>query len=115
MSENKLPRKQCAKCPWKVSTDPHDIPGGYCETKHEALAGTVAEPANLASLGGDLLAMACHESHPGSELPCVGWLENQLGAGNNLVLRMAALTGQIDADVDTVGEQHQRLEDTLPQ
>ena len=22
--------KQCAKCPWKVSTDPHDIPNFCC-------------------------------------------------------------------------------------
>ena len=34
--------KQCAKCPWKVSTDPHDIPGGYCEIKHANLSNTIA-------------------------------------------------------------------------
>lgn len=25
----KKPRKQCEKCPWKVSTDPRKIPNGY--------------------------------------------------------------------------------------
>ena len=24
-----MPRRQCAKCPWKKSTDPHTIPDGY--------------------------------------------------------------------------------------
>lgn len=37
------PRRQCAKCPWKKSTDPRTIPNGYSETKHAALAGTIAE------------------------------------------------------------------------
>lgn len=35
----KRARTQCAKCPWKVTTDPFDIPDGYCPTKHAALAG----------------------------------------------------------------------------
>ena len=32
-----MSRLQCAKCPWKVSTDPHDIPNGYDEGKHRDL------------------------------------------------------------------------------
>lgn len=35
-------------------------------------------------------------------------------ACNNLALRLAVMTGKIDADVKTVGPQHQRFEDTLP-
>lgn len=34
---------QCAKCPWKVSTNPHDISNGYCETKHKDLEETIAK------------------------------------------------------------------------
>lgn len=58
--------------------------------------------------------MACHETPKGRELPCVGWLTNQLGAGNNIALRLLVVTGQIDANVETVGPQHERFEDTLP-
>lgn len=108
------PRRQCAKCPWKTSTDPHDIPGNYCESLHRGLESTIAEPGSLASLGGPLRVMACHESPPGRELPCVGWLVHQLNEGNNIALRLAVSLGRIDANVRTVGPQHERFEDTLP-
>lgn len=106
------PRKQCAKCPWKRGADPHEIPNGYCEVKHRALAGTIAEPG--AVVVGGLRLMACHDTPVGKELPCVGWLVNQLGVGNNIGLRFAVVKGRIDANVETVGPQHERFEDTLP-
>jgi hypothetical protein len=109
-----MTRRQCKKCPWKVSTDPHDIPDGYCEMKHAALASTIAEPGSIAGIGKPLKIMACHESKVGKEVPCVGWLMNQLGPGNNLPLRIAVRFGRIDADVRLVGKQHETLEDTLP-
>src|SRR5277367_6809998 len=107
------PRRQCAKCPWKTSTDPHDIPDGYCEAAHAKLAGTIAEPGQLPTTDA-LHLMACHESRRGRELPCVGWLVHQLGPGNNIGLRLAVRTRRIDANVRTVGPQHERFEDTLP-
>ena len=107
------PRVQCAKCPWKVSTDPFDIPGGYDPDKHEVLSSTIATPGEL-RVSGPLRMMACHETSSGRELPCVGWLVHQLGPGNNLSLRFAAMTGHLDANVRTVGPQHDCLEDTLP-
>lgn len=108
------PRKQCAKCPWKVSTDPHDIPGGYCPTKHAGLASTIARPAELSARSMEIHAMACHETPRGKEVPCVGWLVHQLGPGNNVGLRLRVAMGGIDANVKTVGPQHRRFEDTLP-
>jgi uncharacterized protein DUF6283 len=107
------PRKQCKKCPWKTSTNPHDIPNGYDEAKHCALRSTIAEPGTLRS--GGMGVMACHETTVGKERPCVGWLANQLGPGNNLALRMAVMLGRIDGNVQTVGPQHERFEDTLPE
>lgn len=59
--------------------------------------------------------MACHETPVGKELPCIGWLDNQLGAGNNIGLRLAAIQGDIDVNYEIDGEQHERFEDTLPQ
>lgn len=58
--------------------------------------------------------MACHESPVGKEITCVGWLHNQIGVGNNILLRLAARDGVIDANVEVVGKQHSCFEDTLP-
>lgn len=107
------PRKQCAKCPWKVSVDPYDIPYGYCPVKHANLKDTIANPRDL-RIGGAIRVMACHDSPIGGELPCVGWLCNQLGEGNNIALRIAASNKLIDANVETVGKQHRTFEATLP-
>lgn len=108
-------RRQCPKCPWKVDTNPHEIPNGYCEAKHRKLAGTVADPGSLVGLRDEAIRiMACHESPVGREVPCVGWLLNQLGPGNNIPLRFLVMNGRIDANVEAVGPQHERLEDTFP-
>ncbi len=105
-------RRQCRKCPWRADVNPREIPGDYCEIKHAALSSTIAEPGSLAGIhGGSLHIMACHETH---KIPCVGWLVQQLGEGNNIPLRLAVHLGRISADVETVGEQHAILEDTLP-
>lgn len=111
---------QCAKCPWKVSTDPHDIPHGYSPEKHKALACTIAEPGAISATrsvvaGLDVLrAMACHESPEGDEAHCVGWLAHQLGPGNNIALRLAVRDCQNVQHIQLDGEQHERFEDTLP-
>lgn len=106
-----MTRCQCAKCPWKKRVNPRDIPNGYCEKKHEGLANTIAKPIDIESLGRPMHVMACHETH---QTECVGWLVHQLGPGNNLALRLAVARGRIDADVRTVGPQHETFEDTLP-
>ena len=108
-------RMQCAKCPWRVGTDPHEIPNGYCATKHARLSSTIAEPGLLDLEDPIALRIfACHTTPRGRELPCVGWLVHQLGPGNNLGLRIAIMDGHIDANVQTIGPQHKRFEDTLP-
>lgn len=105
---------QCDHCPWRKSTKPaEDIPGGYCESKHRNLAGTIAEPGSLAGIGRSMRAMACHESPVGEEAECVGWVLHQLGPGNNLALRMLAMDGRYK-HLRVVGPQHERFEDTLP-
>lgn len=102
---------QCKACPWRKSVKPErDIPGGYCETMHRGLKSTIAEGVESVRRGA---LMACHESPKGNEQPCVGWLVNQLGPGNNVGLRMLALDGRF-RNVRTDGPQHERFEDTLP-
>lgn len=105
--------RQCRKCPWKTSTDPREIPNGYCAVKHAALAGTIARPGSVAGLGGPLRMMACHESALGADRVCVGWLSHQLGPGNNIGLRLAAMSGRF-GEIVLDGEQHETFEATLP-
>ena len=112
----KVARRQCRKCPWKQSSDPFEIPNGYDPQKHRALKRTIAAPGAL-HVGKQLHLMACHETGGSPrcpELPCVGWLVHQLGPGNNIPLRMAVFARRVDGNVQTVGPQHARFEDTLP-
>ncbi len=106
-------RKQCAKCPWKVSVDPHRIPNGYSVEMHEALKSTISDGPSL-EFSAEFHVFGCHQSKVGAEIPCVGWMANQLGPGNNIALRLACASGNMDADFDLVGEQHQTFEETLP-
>lgn len=105
--------RQCPTCPWKIATAPdRDIPNGYCADLHKALSSTIQ--TGLDSLFRSCrTAMACHYSKIGEEFPCAGWLHHQLGAGNNIGVRLAVMTGQLPVpEVD--GDQHVRFEDTLP-
>lgn len=103
---------QCAKCPWKVSTDPNEIPDGYCEVKHANLESTIATEGEI-NLGA-MNVMACHHSNGSDQMYCVGWLSHQLGVGNNIGLRMRMFNCENARDIKLDGEQHQRFEDTLP-
>lgn len=97
---------------WRVDVDPHDIPDGYSEDKHRGLAGTIAKPGDIASaFAGELHIMACHETH---DAHCVGWLDNQLGTGNNIGLRLSMMNCTNVGALRLRGEQHQCFEDTLP-
>jgi len=108
-----MARKQCGKCPWRKDVNPHDIPNGYCVIKHANLRRTIAKPGEV-NFPDTLRQMACHEFPEGKERVCVGWLANQMGRGNNIALRLAAFEGRVEVDVETVGEQHECFEDTLP-
>ena len=106
--------KQCAKCPWKVDTDPFEIPDGYCPIKHANLKETISDNP-LDFLRANKKAMACHHSDGSDQMYCVGWLHNQLGVGNNIGLRMQMMRCENIRDLKIVGEQHERFEDTLPE
>lgn len=104
------PRKQCKRCPWKVSTG-KNIPNGFAEDARERLQRMTAVPGSLERTER---MMQCHETPNEEPLPCVGWLVHQLGSGNNLRLRMAVISGQIDPNVETVGPQHSHPENVVP-
>ncbi len=104
---------QCAKCPWRKDVNPRDIPNGYSKEKHRALKSTIAGQDVLGQLFcGNLKAMACHEEH---ESHCVGWLVNQLGRGNNIMLRLKMRDCENASKITLVGEQHETFEQTLPE
>lgn len=109
------PRRQCPKCPWKKGVDARQIPNGYSLQLHEDLRQTIAEPARSCSSDDPLHIMGCHASNPKKLLPCVGWIVNQLGPGNNILLRLRVMLGRFDANVEPVGPQHERFEDTFPE
>jgi len=102
--------KQCKTCPFKKGNDPFDIPN-YDEELHEGLKSTIATDL---SFGDSLKIMACHYSKIGNETPCVGWLVNQLGAGNNIGLRLKMMSCENADEIEVFGEQHEKFEDTLP-
>lgn len=99
---------QCEKCPWRKDVDPHDIPNGYCETKHRGLENTIARPGEILQ---QRPAMACHETH---DAHCIGWLVNQVGPGNNIALRLQMLSCNNAHGIRLRGDQHQTFEETLP-
>jgi hypothetical protein len=107
-------RRQCKKCPWKTSTDPRTIPGGYDADAHGRLSNTIATGAPDFDLALPLRLMACHATPTGRERPCVGWLDHQLNHGNNIMLRLFARSGRVDVDYELDGPQHESFEDTLP-
>lgn len=102
--------RQCEHCPWRVETDPFEIPNGYDPEKHAALAITIAKPGEVNL--GCACSMACHETH---DAHCVGWLMNQLGPGNNIGLRIKMRSCENAGFISLRGEQHETFKDTLPE
>lgn len=104
---------QCAKCPWRKDVDPNEIPNGYDVEKHKALANTIAKEGDFSFLHTrGQHVMACHERH---DAHCLGWLMNQMGPGNNILLRIQLRDCENFGQVKLIGEQHKRFEDTIPE
>jgi len=71
-------------------------------------------PTNIAPwiprlLNAPWMAFETHDAH------CVGWLNHQLGRGNNIGLRLSMMSCENIRDLKLDGEQHETFEDTLPQ
>lgn len=106
---------QCKTCPWRVGADPHAIPA-YVPELHRKLDRTIqsgVESAVPVIKGGGVHIMACHYSKPDDEFACAGWLENQIGPGNNLGVRLMVLNGRLPVP-KTDGPQHPTFAATLP-
>jgi hypothetical protein len=75
------------------------------------IAKGAAESLSAHLEGRSLKIMACHETH---EAHCIGWLNHQLGPGNNLQLRIKMGSCVNARAIRLRGEQHKTFEDTLP-
>jgi Family of unknown function (DUF6283) len=98
---------QCSNCPWRRDSDLANIKG-YERDLHVSLESTISE--------GDLKqtsVMACHESIDPFPDPCIGWLSNQLGEGNNLWLRIRMLKCENIDELQTYGSQCRNFQETL--
>lgn len=102
---------QCRHCPFKKSSRLEDIPG-YNAEMHQGLAATIAVEGQM-TIGATLNIMACHHSKPGHDDPCIGWLYNQLGPGNNIPLRLKMLSCRNAKDIKVVGEQVEVFQETF--
>lgn len=110
--------KQCPKCPWKKDVNPFDIPGGYSLEKHKALKTTIAPQKSTPEDYLDIhsrpfVIINCHEHDLSDQVPCVGWVYNQIN-NNNLQLRLALINEPKVNQLEVVGEQHDIFEDTIP-
>jgi hypothetical protein len=101
--------RQCKSCPWIKGSKKEDIPN-YDAKLHEKLKGTIqGVEINMESLR----IMACHFSEFGDEQTCVGWMHNQLGEGNNIALRIQALSEDWDHNYELVGDQVNNFDETF--
>lgn len=109
----KLPRThQCKNCPFKVSVDINTIPNGYDAKAHNNLLEN--SPKETDVIVGQLNVMACHHSNDRDEMYCIGWLANALGEGNNIPMRIKAMSIKNISKIKTYGKQHKRFEDLKP-
>lgn len=102
-----MKRKQCRACPWRVDVKPsRDVPK-YGEGIYDRMRSTLR--SGLETLNGKpYIAMACHNQKDGAQLPCAGWLHNQLGVGNNIGVRLRVMAGTLPAPV-VFGAQHETV------
>ncbi len=101
--------KQCVACPWRVAVKPsRDVPN-YGEGIYDRMRSTLRSGVETIG-GGPRIAMACHNQKDGEQLPCAGWLYNQLGVGNNIGIRLHVMSGRLPAPT-VRGEQHETLPD----
>lgn len=84
-------RKPCPNCPWRVDQDARSIPHFSLDLA-EGLANTCPDERGFGPDFGSP-QFACHQSRPGEEIVCAGWLR-VVGLAHPAV-RMNAIAGAI--------------------
>lgn len=100
---------QCKHCPWKVSADLTKIPN-YNRQQHLDLEPCIAKDCTDFT---NRPVMSCHNSKECCPEPCIGYLVNQLGIGNNIPLRLKVRNWDGIESIKTVGKQLETFEETL--
>lgn len=96
MSALRHAAKPCSDCPWR-----RDVPAGqFPACRYDALRATAGSRGAEAGLSAPIFA--CHKSAEGKDIACAGWLA-VVGA-EHLGIRMAMVTGRIDAAALMLGE-----------
>lgn len=92
-------RKPCAACPWRVDAHAQDIPNFKLELAEDLAASSPRERGNPEF--GDP-QFACHQSRPGEEIACAGWLAS-VGHAHPQV-RIGVYQGRVDVAALLPGE-----------
>jgi len=104
--------QQCKTCPWKKGAKCANIPN-YDLNLHQDLSKSIAdEDGNLSKLNQPITGMACHYSGQ-NQIPCAGWLHNQIGDGNNIPLRIWFSNNYPNGSIEVDGEQKQNFQETF--
>jgi len=93
----------CATCPWRVDQHADAIPNFDLELA-ENLIGTTSD-----QLGAPLFA--CHQSRPGREVVCRGWLVAY--GWDNIAVRLKLINGSLTPEDLTAGEDWPELHSTF--
>lgn len=108
-------RRPCASCPWRVDQDASTIPNFRLDLA-EGLAATC--PSEVGELMPGQPMFACHQSRPGAEVVCAGWLAVE--GWHHMGARLMAMTGEYPAEAFHPGaardgwpELHERYGDVL--
>ena len=104
--------KQCKGCPWKKSIDINTIPNGLDKDMLFKMIEGAKNSEN--SLVPSLRIMSCHHSNDKDNMICIGWLHNQLGPGNNWMLRLKMRDCENISEIKVYGKQHEKFEDLIP-
>lgn len=105
------PAQPCKSCPWRCDQKAADIPG-FDLALAEQLSDTCPDERNTGPAWGAAL-FACHQSKPGNELICRGWLA-QVGRAHPSI-RLAVLQGRLSPQLLTPNPAGPALHNTYPE
>jgi hypothetical protein len=105
------PAEPCPSCPWRTDQTALDIPN-FDIRLAERLAATCPDAKNMGP-SFDASIFACHQSKPGREIACAGWLAS-VGRAHPVV-RLAVGTGKLDVAALGPGEGWPALHRTYPE
>lgn len=96
-------RQPCKTCPWRTGQDATEIPGFDVDLV-ERLERCAEDSIDAPQFG-------CHQSRPGEEFVCAGWLA--VCGWDSLSVRLALARGEYDKEQLQPGDDWPELEGSL--